>query len=83
MLKEGSPCLVLVEIFLLCGTAPGCNTAERAQLDPQWSARGQAHHRTAHGNLVNVRSNAQGLNVNNWNDNANPNAGIPSLWASF
>jgi hypothetical protein len=31
---------------------------------------------TANGNRVNLNDNANGLNVNNWNDNANSNIGV-------
>ena len=38
--------------------------------------------RAARGYLVYVRSDARGLDVGHWYDNAPPYAGIPSLWAS-
>src|SRR3990167_6264064 len=38
--------------------------------------------RAAHGNLVDVRSDAQGLVVGSWSGDASPGAGIPSLWTS-
>jgi|SRR3990167_1187338 len=38
--------------------------------------------RTALGGLVLVRGSAQGLGVDGWDDDAGPDAGVASLWAS-
>jgi len=38
---------------------------------------------TANGNRVNVIFNANGFNVNNWNDNANSNIGVSAARQCF
>lgn len=35
---------------------------------------------TANGNRVNLNGNVNGLNINNWNDNANSNIGVASVY---